>query len=118
MRMIKNFLAAFTAVAVMSTSMPSYSESEENDADICTAVAATAEELMSAHQDGMPLSTILEVYGKYDGYLKPVIDTMIEDAYSETRWRSEESQQRAIGVFRDYWHLACIKWQRESTSTN
>ena len=70
----------------------------------CEQVARIAKHIMTAHQEGESLATIMGL-AKGDG----LIEKMTVQAYESNRYFSQEVQMREINGFRDRWYLLCYK---------
>lgn len=72
----------------------------------CLTYSQLAESIMQARQEGVPMSTVMEILLPIGGKLAPAMVTL---AYEEPRWGSEDLQQMAIANFRDENYLACFR---------
>ena len=72
--------------------------------ELCDVMANAGEVIMKGHQTGYPMKKMIAAYsGAGDN-----IDELIMVAYNTPRYSIEESQQIAIGEYRDKVYLECI----------
>ena len=78
--------------------------------ELCDVMANAGEVIMKGHQTGYPMKKMIAAYsgagagaGAGDN-----IDELIMVAYNSPRYSTEESQQRAIGEYRDKVYLECV----------
>ena len=72
--------------------------------ELCDVMANAGEVIMKGHQTGYPMKKMITAYsGAGDN-----IDELIMVAYNTPRYSTEESQQRAIGEYRDKVYLECV----------
>jgi hypothetical protein len=72
--------------------------------DLCVVMANAGEVIMKGHQKGYPMKEMMATYsGAGD-----TIDQLIMVAYDSPRYSTEESQQKAIGEYRDKVYLECV----------
>ena len=69
----------------------------------CTLVSMQAEAIMLAHQQGVPMSVVMD--SAPDELHKRIAIL----AYETPRYMSEEMQQKMAAEFRDEWYLRCTR---------
>lgn len=78
--------------------------------DACTNISEMAASVMLAHQNGVPMSTSVEIANSTGvEAVSELAMSMIMEAYGSSRWHTEKSKMRAVSDFRDKWHMACLK---------
>ena len=80
--------------------------------ELCNNVADMAAATQEAHQNGAPLTGALRIVKESsDGNadIESVLRGIAIDAYSQSTYTTEEFQNKAIGQFRNKWHLICLK---------
>ena len=93
----------------LMASAPAVANTSGNDT-YCNQLATTAETLMDARQQGVPMSTAIGIVNKVkDKDLRGTMRNMVMQAYEAHRYMTAEVQQITIGNFRDEWHLACLR---------
>lgn len=88
---------------------------------LCSAIASTAETIMTARQNGVTLERILAAMNKVSASEAaaddPAVSTTVADyaramvlqAFEVPHFQTEEVKQRAILDFRNDAHLSCLK---------
>ncbi len=91
-------LTAFTLPSITSASTISSSKQE-----MCTTLSAIAERIMYLRQEGTDMMELVKVT------TVPIAMKMIEQAYEQPQYSTDEYKQRAVQRFKNEWVLACIK---------
>lgn len=77
--------------------------------DICETVSETAGFIMSARQNGMAASTLINSAEKTFGDEDALAIEMITLAFDEPRYNSEDDKQQAVEEFTSMTYLECYK---------
>ena len=72
-------------------------------ADLCKVMADTAELMMQARQQGVPMQPIM------DATEMTSHKRMVVEAYETPRYITKEVQLRQVQNFRDKWYMWCFK---------
>ena len=91
----------FAAVAVSLMMSPAVAATAE---DNCATVGGFATTAMSARQNGVPLSTVLEITSG-----SPLARTIVLEAYSGPKFNSEKNKTDSITEFGNMIMLTCLK---------
>jgi hypothetical protein len=94
--------------AVICAALATPALAEKHVAEHCEVIADLAEGLMGARQAGASLSAVMSIAAA-EPQVRELVEAMILDAWSEPRWRTDESQSRAVADFRDRMHLLCLR---------
>jgi len=92
--------AASIASASASASASTISSSKQ---EMCTTLSAIAERIMYLRQEGTDMMELVRVT------TVPIAMKMIEQAYEQPQYSTDEYKQRAVQRFKNEWALACIK---------
>ena len=77
-------------------------------ADQCQDAGDLAEAVMTARQNGAPISQLMEIANGQE-----IIVQMVLMAYGEPRYSTDEFQSRAIEDFRNLWEVGCYQAMSE-----
>ena len=84
--------------------------------EFCKPIHSLAETIMKQRQDGAPMVEMLEIINSSDNEAtKPVVITMIEEAYDTPRYHTPENQIRAIQDFGNDTFKICMDAMKEDT---
>lgn len=70
----------------------------------CEQVAEAAKLIMDARQNGAALQDMLDVAGDNE-----LLIEMSVEAYENPRYSTAEYKRRAVGDYRDQWHVMCLR---------
>ena len=94
----------FTAIFLSLGAIQVVANEENTDVHTkCKYFGNLAEKVMQARQQGIPLSTVLEIF---EGDAEKNI---IINAYKKTQWQTETSQSREIKSYRNEVELICYE---------
>jgi hypothetical protein len=95
-------------ILILTTAF-NYSYAILNTSD-CKEFSLTAESIMSARQNGVPMYKMIEIYDDVNlARLRGLMDVIIEQAYETNRYNSKSFKQKAIEDFKDDIFLSCYK---------
>ncbi|TIT01690.1 MAG: hypothetical protein E5W72_00195 [Mesorhizobium sp.] len=78
--------------------------------EACQMMGRFAEETMKARQHGIPLQKVLDIAAKSDvEIMRKALRAMAIEAWNQSRYGTEEMQDRAIGEFRDQVQVTCLQ---------
>lgn len=77
-------------------------------ADQCQDAGDLAEAVMTARQNGAPISQLMEIANGQE-----IIVKMVLMAYGEPRYSTDQFQSRAIEDFRNLWEVGCYQAMSE-----
>lgn len=80
----------------------------------CKDFERAAEKIMTARQDGMAMSEMMEAASEMEEAYSDIAKTMVVEAYSKPLYRTEDFKRRAISEFANDSYLVCIKELRKS----
>jgi hypothetical protein len=93
-------IPALVITAVLVLAQPALAQPAQK---VCEGVGAAAETAMKARQAGVPMSAVMSHAGTTE-----ILQKIVIDAYSVTRYGTDEYQERAVQEFRNKWELACF----------
>ena len=96
---MKHLFAAIAFTLALATSA---------QADQCQDAGDLAEAVMTARQNGAPISQLMEIANGQE-----IIVKMVLMAYGEPRYSTDEFQSRAIEDFRNLWEVGCYQAMNE-----
>ena len=96
---MKNLLTSIALTLALATSA---------QADQCQDAGDLAEAVMTARQNGAPISQLMEIANGQE-----IIVKMVLMAYGEPRYSTDEFQSRAIEDFRNLWETGCYQAMTE-----
>lgn len=96
---MKYLFAAIAFTLVLATSA---------QADQCQDAGDLAEAVMTARQNGAPISQLMEIANGQE-----IIVKMVLMAYGEPRYSTDQFQSRAIEDFRNLWEVGCYQAMSE-----
>lgn len=96
---MKHAIAAIALALTLATSA---------QADKCQDAGDLAESVMTARQNGTPISRLMEIANGQE-----VIVKMVLMAYGKPRYSTDEFQSRAIEDFRNLWEIGCYQAMTE-----
>ena len=96
---MKNLLTSIALTLALATSA---------QADQCQDAGDLAEAVMTARQNGAPISQLMEIANGQE-----IIVKMVLMAYGEPRYSTDEFQSRAIEDFRNLWEVGCYQAMTE-----
>jgi len=89
--------------------LPAFSFAEQRKADDCNLMDRMAESVMKARQHGVPMAEMYKASVTGEDHTSKVFKMLIDGAYREDRFSSEEYQERAVVKFRDVIFQSCLK---------
>lgn len=96
---MKNLLTSIALTLALATSA---------QADQCQDAGDLAEAVMTARQNGAPISQLMEIANGQE-----IIVQMVLMAYGEPRYSTDQFQSRAIEDFRNLWEVGCYQAMSE-----
>lgn len=79
------------------------------DAEVCKTIANDAKMIMSARQNGAPITVIYDVIEKQeDKNIKELFFNIMNDAYSTPKFITPEVKRNTINEFYNKWFYRCI----------
>ena len=99
---MKTTLIALTMLAISSTAQSS---------ELCMGINALAESAMKSRQAGVSAAKMMSI--EYHESIRDIAHLMIEGAYKMPRYRTDDSQQRAITEFANVWFILCLNTMDE-----
>ena len=96
---MKHLFAAIAFTLALATSA---------QADQCQDAGDLAEAVMTARQNGAPISQLMEIANGQE-----IIVKMVLMAYGEPRYSTDQFQSRAIEDFRNLWEVGCYQAMSE-----
>ena len=96
---MKNLLTSIALTLALATSA---------QADQCQDAGDLAEAVMTARQNGAPISQLMEIANGQE-----IIVKMVLMAYGEPRYSTDQFQSRAIEDFRNLWEVGCYQAMTE-----
>ena len=96
---MKHAFASIALTLVLATSA---------QADQCQDAGDLAEAVMTARQNGAPISQLMEIANGQE-----VIVQMVLMAYGEPRYSTDEFRSRAVEDFRNLWEVGCYQAMTE-----
>lgn len=83
--------------------------SAETKDETCKAIDLFAMTVMTNRQNGVPMSSMYSVVAKIEApeSVKNLMKIIIDEAYKQPRFETEEYQNKAITDFRDTMFLSC-----------
>ena len=96
---MKNLLTSIALTLALATSA---------QADQCQDAGDLAEAVMTARQNGAPISQLMEIASGQE-----IIVKMVLMAYGEPRYSTDQFQSRAIEDFRNLWEVGCYQAMSE-----
>jgi len=93
------------AIILASFVTPSYADAKD---ELCPVIANIATSIMTAHQNGVPLSTMMFLINQEpDGVAKDLTISLILSAYSTPLYNNESIKNQAITAFGNGAATAC-----------
>ncbi|WP_175137418.1 hypothetical protein [Achromobacter animicus] len=106
-----------TAVALAATSTVFGASVSAEDRKACSVSSSLGKTVMEARQAGMPMSELMDVFSKPgradDGEFGR---TLVEWAFEDPRYSTEEAKERAIRDFENEVYRACYQRAKERAS--
>lgn len=99
---MKKILIAVFMVLVMV----GMANAEANWRDTCRDLGGLAEVIMDSRQMGVPMARLMAVISDEGG--SQLTESLIIDAYSVPRFRTEKMQKQAVADFREKVYLECV----------
>lgn len=99
--------------ALIFAAFPAMAEEYVNTDVKCAAISALAESTMTARQNGVSMSYMMDMVGESEPWLVEIARPLVIAAYEHNRYHSWKVQRQKIEDFRDEWHLTCIKVSKE-----
>lgn len=103
---------AFSLVLVAAPAQAKVEESVSDTIELCTSMASLGETIMSSRQVGMPMDRLMGHSYNDDGTPNGISLALIELAYGQPRYSSEEYQRKAAQDFRNDVFQTCYKGRR------
>lgn len=75
----------------------------------CPQLSQLAGMFMKGRQEGVTMARAMEIAGN-----NKVMQLMVEQAYSQSRYSTEEFKQRKIQEFSNEWFMTCYKARKKS----
>lgn len=94
----------------------------QNPDDVCSSISQLAQHIMTARQNGAPMSEMMGIVSKFKIDDKrtqavglDILREMVISAYDAPRFSGAKYQARQIQDFRDATYLACVKGQAKAS---
>ena len=101
---MKNKLKSFiVATVILAASVASASTINNSKQEMCTTLSSIAERIMYLRQEGTDMMELVRVT------TVPIAMKMVEQAYEQPQYSTDEYKQRAVQRFKNEWALACFK---------
>ena len=98
------FALSLMAAAVIGCA-PANADTQPVDvANSCSSISTLAETIMTSRQAGVPMRDIVAIANG-----NSTVELIIQQAYSQSLWRSKGLKQRAITEFSNDWYKSCMQ---------